>query len=75
MITSTIFECRCCGTYVDGKTSGAVAQPGWYLLDHIDGPNHICPACVELGKIALWGLKSDGYTNVQIGAACPMVEI
>ena len=43
--TETIFGCRTCPASTPGWTDGRFASPGWGRIDHIDGPNAICPVC------------------------------
>ena len=61
--SSTIFGCRCCGASVTGKTDGSFDKPGWRRIDHIDGPNAICPECAARPDEALSALREDGYEN------------
>lgn len=44
---ATIFECRTCAATVDGWSDGAVAKSGWHRIENIDGPNFMCPKCLE----------------------------
>ena len=43
--TETIFGCRTCPASTPGWSDGRFASPGWGRIDHIDGPNAICPVC------------------------------
>lgn len=67
----TLFDCRCCGRTVDGFTDGSVTVPGWFYIDNIDGPNAICPDCVDTPN-ALEFMAADGYSP-RIGAERPVV--
>lgn len=61
----TLFTCRCCARGGQGWTDGSVCVPGWHTIDHIDGPNAICPICIEEAD-PLASLRED-YPNAAIG--------
>ena len=60
----TTFDCRTCGKYVSGRSDGTFDEPGWKRLAGIDGPNSICPDCVD-NPHALDDFR-DEYPNVRI---------
>lgn len=62
---ATIFECRCCERYCRGFNDGSFVEPDWRRLSNIDGPNAICPDCVDEGEEALL-MWRDEYPNVYI---------
>lgn len=61
----TIFTCRCCSASTSGWTDGRFASPGWRRVDRIDGPDAICPACVE-NPTVLDGLREE-YPHAKVG--------
>lgn len=68
-VDQTLFTCRMCDRPVSGWTDGAVVERGWRTIENIDGPNAICPACVEYGHVDVF---HDEYENAKIGAAMPV---
>lgn len=67
---ATSFECRTCSELVDGWTDGAVTERGWRSIEHIDGPNAICPDCVGKPDV-LDGLRAD-YPDARLGSPRPV---
>ena len=63
-MSETIFECRCCSKYCKGTTDGHM-EPGWKRIGFIDGPNAICPACVD-DPASLDSLLADGYAGADV---------
>lgn len=65
----TIFECRCCGKYCVGDTSGRFfpLNPGevWRRIANIDGPDAICGDCAGDAD-CLDNLIEDGYEHASI---------
>lgn len=75
-VAETIFTCRTCGASTKGWSDGRFAATGWRRLDHIDGPNAICPACVadptaldclrdEYPRVALASESGEGGSDGQ----------
>jgi hypothetical protein len=63
-VVPTTFDCRTCGNSVSGKSDGSFDEPGWKRLERIDGPNAICPDCIN-DPSSLESLR-DEYPNVKI---------
>jgi hypothetical protein len=67
----TIHECIGCGRIpTAGWNDGSVAEPGWHDVDHIDGPNALCPECSANPEESLGDLREE-YPNVSVGAKRP----
>lgn len=64
---AVIFNCRCCPRYcwADVLPTGVKLPEGWKRIAHIDGPDSICPTCVE-DPAALECLFLDGYPDAAI---------
>lgn len=63
--SSTVFECRCCDRLTQGTNDGTMLQPGWSRIEHIDGPDAICPYCID-DPNALDALHLDGYPDARV---------
>lgn len=71
MPTETIFGCRCCDRAIVGTNDGAFGHDSngpWRRIEHIDGPDAICPTCVD-DPHALDALVEDGYEAASITIA------
>lgn len=64
--SEALFNCRTCDASTPGWTDGRFASPGWGRIDHIDGPNAICPVCAA-DPTSLDCLR-DEYPDVAIAA-------
>lgn len=64
---STIFPCRCCEASAPGYNDGTILLAGWSRILRIDGPDAICPRCINDPE-SLDSLREE-YPDVAIAEA------
>jgi len=67
----TIFTCRTCDNACHGFNDGTMDE-GWRRIDHIDGPNALCPSCAADPK-SLLSFHRSGYPNAALAPSDPPV--
>lgn len=63
-VTRTNIHCRTCGNSTLGWTDGRTDESGWGNISNIDGPNKICPECLD-NPDSLYDLQ-DKYPEAKI---------
>lgn len=65
-VRETLFACRACAiSATRGWTDGSTEEAGWFELQNIDGPCHVCPRCAADPDRVLCSFR-DEFTNVAL---------